>query len=919
MTLSLCSYENLILKNELDSTFDKQPEKNQNLISKFFISIDFFTTDPIFLIKKESVFKTKIGGFICIILIIISVILFYVFGQDFFQQLNPKISYNEIKLNSLNDNNFFNSKEENIFDVPFMMGISKELSAATKLVYFKADNLTYIDADAHLCNLSEIQVFNVTNPSVDLDYFCLNYNKIIKNPKSANDIYLYPANCTELPQYKIDDSKCKNNPIVKFNSSITFEFYKLSKKFTIENISNMEYEITFIKNKILYDLNPKKFYIFYIQDRNKLNLLSVDKSYFFNSPEFSSSITSQPFIQTNAEPNTIKSKKRLGIFLIKTNPILLETKVVYQKFDQMLARVMSIISLMFLLCKIFYFYLSEYFLINYFKMDFFNYLPQVKSTKLIGNNKIFSNNSSLMNLKDLEQEAAVSPESKPNRLIKLFNFVNFFKSFFCVCSKKIKIYNKIYEEFCESLSSETFLKLSTKYSEKIEKPNLVIETTKDSFLKKIDILFKYENFFYIKNKKNFKTLFGGLISFLYFFLVVFIIVFFGNNYWTGKIISIQTNQKLFYEIEDKNDDLDIPFVLGFSKELQASTYFVGNYYFSEFNGTLYNICTDNDLIKFNSTFDGQKENMTFICSNLNRILENPYLTYQNLYIEFILQECPKKNAPSNCISKLNKSINYYTEFNYITDELNDKDFTLSKKIVKHKKRGYFNDLMTVSIFLQRYEIKDNVNKLFATSGKSKRFIYAVEDIFSKGTGVYIINNLDKYLNQTYKSLVYENFPEAMARIFAMLGIAEFVFSNLHYFIFKYFYYKHILLLLLNSSESSDIKKTLLENFPDLKQISDFEINWKYIIENNIFSFRLYIFSKLVIFFKSEIQKYLFLQKIIEEFISIENLYKKKLKLTNHSTIDNNYKLNNVQMIDLKNYDNTKNKKIKNNKNSMEIT
>lgn len=909
-------------------------ENYKNAILNFLKSLDLFPQSPKLLIKNRLYFKTKLGSLLTMLLFIISGCLFYFFGQDFFYRINPVISYNQYKLSEMNYplNNFTDN-------ISLMIGLTNKINRASKFVFYTIENNSYfVDANLTECNDNQIKSFNVTVKKPNFNYLCVDYKDLIIRANTTSAIYLYLAKCTELSEYNINDAFCKIYPEIEFGERLQFEFYRRSKTISQDTSYNVENIIDSYINEKTYDLDLNNYQIFTVYDNIKFNKLSIDKDSLIQNPITKYFITSLPLNNLNSVPLESGKKIRFCNFVIQINQSLLETQIVYQKFDQMLARVMSMITIIVLIMKFINNYFSGYFFIEYMKQDFIKYLAAGKFDKIINTNYPQNISSSTLGLKGINEKE--KPTFNWNNILNLKNFL---KHSLYFCSEEMDIYKLIYNEFKYSVSAESFIKysaaieadsyLNSSLTKKL--PMFKNKSEKFSFLTRMDFLSSYNNFFYIDSQKKLKSACGGIIFIVYICFAIFVIFYFGYNFWSSSIIGVETNQLAIYEISNKTNDIDIGFAFAYSKDLYKYTYlyWTNSSFMILPENLITKQCSVEEFYKFFPDNMFKDDKMVYICGNLKDMYPSPYEFYLDKRIYFYINKCDSKSFAGVCQGKWtnsSKTQNFFLEFIYETDYVNLTDYSITKKMFRNSQTGNFLNLLSVDLSLERYLIKDKKMKFFYNQ-PVKQIIAAENPIISKYEGFQLKLNFPNH-TQTLKSLIYEDVTEMLARVLAMLGIVKFFFSQLHLYVFNFFHYKNLLRILLRSSESEVIKyyflydnddnnnnfysinktpnidaslpvnlfanfhinkKSLnLNNYKYPKNISqsiknntninnnniinDSDSDFVHYIEHEIFTFKNYFLSKLFIPSKNVklIKKLL---KQLEGYLSIENLFRKKLE------------------------------------------
>ena len=373
------SLENLIFKQEI---FNKSNNKKSILKT-----IDFLSEGPQILIKNKKIFKTKFSGSMTMLALLLFIPITYYFAKDFFYNENPFINYSQ--------NNLFSIDSNEAPDIPFMLSLTQTYANSTKLVWFTQNNVyPYLPLNYTFCTKEEMLMYNITEVNNQLNYYCSNYKYILgdlftdlKNNISQSS-FIYPANCSELYSYNIDNSTCINYSYPEFGSTVSFGFYILTKKFvnTYENfivpdIATITFNETY--TNALFKQNTFQQYLEYIQ-------ISNDNSKFFDNPinyyTAGSTLISQianTFSSFNI-PSPPAPNQRIFLINVMFNTYSLYINRVYIKFPQALTSVLSIITVLFIIIKLINDYIWEYLFTKYYSNDFIKSLDQDKINFILG-------------------------------------------------------------------------------------------------------------------------------------------------------------------------------------------------------------------------------------------------------------------------------------------------------------------------------------------------------------------------------------------------------------------------------------------------------------------------------------------------------------------------------------------------------
>jgi hypothetical protein len=126
-------------------------------------------------------------------------------------------------------------------------------------------------------------------------------------------------------------------------------------------------------------------------------------------------------------------------------------------------------------------------------------------------------------------------------------------------------------------SNQAFKRINNVFKDYVSINNLIAnKKIKDNnnnevIIQNLDI-YGGDNFFYVKSSAAFKTSIGGLISFVYFFLVIFSIIFFGFNFWSARSVRVNTLLS-YYEVDDAKDPDVYAILSGPKKDTSKYTFY----------------------------------------------------------------------------------------------------------------------------------------------------------------------------------------------------------------------------------------------------------------------------------------------------------------------------------------------------------
>lgn len=195
---------------------------------KCFQSLDFFGPPFNFTLFNEEKYKTSIGGFLSLTSFIISIVLLFVIGSEFFFRENPKILISNEKPNkyeivNINKNDLLiawkiadkNGNKVNISNkiYPFIYYFNiQKSSLSNKIIQSNKIQLNY-----SICNITtkseydSLWDFN--------NYYCINYDNYSFGGDIENDelhyFGIYLSYCEDGGDYSLSESKCISLDILK--------------------------------------------------------------------------------------------------------------------------------------------------------------------------------------------------------------------------------------------------------------------------------------------------------------------------------------------------------------------------------------------------------------------------------------------------------------------------------------------------------------------------------------------------------------------------------------------------------------------------------------------------------------------------------------------------------------------------------
>ncbi len=876
------SLENSIL--ETDFQIDLE---NESCITKFFRWMDYNSNGPLFKIREKNVLKSSWGGIFTVNLVIGCILIFYYFGEDCWSRKNPLLSFTQFDIKNFTSN-------ENLFNVPIMIGFSKSLAKYTKLVYFnRAGNFKYQDLETTICQDEDFKKFNVTLLDPDLLYYCSNYNQIFKNVTDLTnrlDSYIYFANCTELAEHNLNDTTCKGNSSPEYGSPMYFQLWMITKEFT-NNYENFIYDKvdTLYKNLSYTD---KVFNQFFSEHVLKFKKFSDDRNLLIYSREDSFFSSTLSIRQRNAELSTIPyapNGKRIYVHSILIDPTYSSILRVYQKIDYMFARVMSMISILMFALVFINSYISDYNIFSNLKKEFIISLKEQDLQEI----------AKLMEVEKVDIEF----------LISQINFKNYLLHMLMIKNKGQIIFNDLYTRFKLGLSCNNFyifkkiikippLQINSEGINLIKKDNGDNLEEKYGSLENVDI-FGETNYFYFENQKSFRTLEGGIISFFQLLVILFLIFFIGYDFWTSKIEDLQINQRSYYELtdEEKFNQIDCPYAVAFSKSVVNKLRLnLKNYTYVGSPPGAFQECSDEE---YEAKFNAKKNiSLYYLCGNLNYTLGNPLYDYSWQDKTLFIQSCSDMKitdkSTSNCDSDPKVDEKFRIEFKIKLKDLDLENYKLRDKIWTFHSDGTYKKMLKLNLYFRIYKITNYVNNIIFSPDT-----YQISTIqyFSSTNGQNSEFKIFFQTGQISIRLVYVNFPEFLAKVFGMIKILNFIINYIHYFVFEYNFKRSILRNILNFKDFEYSKELFknkikfknpniniifnLNSIPD--NYSEIKKDIKTHVFDYIYTFKNYTLMKI---FGIKNLEYSYLDQKLNTLLSIERLFE-----INRYNVDNNQSFN----------------------------
>lgn len=191
------------------------------LISKLLKSSDFCGNTITLEHKNKQAFKTIQGGIFSLIIVIVSLVCFYIFGKEVYQRKKPNINSSKTKLDTsdvvLDYNPFLFSLMLNNSSVT---NINQYISITSHLQYvnFNGD-ISYIDDYISIkeCNVSSFEYYK-KNLSFDRTYYCPEFNKTTVS-NELNDLNSSSL-VFEITKCSMETEKSKRNINTNIDSNV---------------------------------------------------------------------------------------------------------------------------------------------------------------------------------------------------------------------------------------------------------------------------------------------------------------------------------------------------------------------------------------------------------------------------------------------------------------------------------------------------------------------------------------------------------------------------------------------------------------------------------------------------------------------------------------------------------------------------
>ena len=624
-------------------------------IVQFFHKIDLISSKIIFTYPKIKNFI--FGVIMSYLLFLFLIIIFIIFGIDFNKNRKSYYSFQHFDFNEL-----LNHKEKIDFEETHMLIVSE-----VEINQSRLNNEFFFNRN---CSKSDIIAFTNNIQQDGKYYYCLNHLQMI--------LYLN-ENKKYIAQYFFEFHSANSTIYIKdyfFNLNNELSFNENDLEFKIQQIEVISLKTYFDINTEIIKISkddsffiPKKKFVKFIvkfsvnsgQDSNKGYVYAYSQKYII----------------------TIKSKNLENGFF--------EYSIFYEKIPLFFTQIYSIFSLLFYIIQPLYNLLfSKYSLKS--QLENYSFQSQEKSIEKLRFQNIFEIYSidSILNYyhlklkKSVEMNCAINNYEKNDKL---------------------------------SLHSKSNIALNFRNS-KQDVPSIVVDETFDSsnlnqtkqILLQFDFINNEKIFLFYKGRKSIKTVFGGVLTFIWFLLTLFIILFIGKNF------IFHSNPKLSYsyiKLDDLNklDEFEIKEEVGiFNDFTRNNTSFkfsikndylfydettfndenlTGFFFIKRLNNTEYKIMSINQAIQNFSCSENEKiEEYTSLCPKFE--FEDYVFFYYN-YCFFYLEKDICLNIPNSTL---------LIDFNYKTMNFNNLKFenvTLSSQNINGINNEFRSTLFKVKL------------------------------------------------------------------------------------------------------------------------------------------------------------------------------------------------------------------------------
>jgi hypothetical protein len=451
-----CLYKDLgeYLSIENISTFSKLKMTKKNVqqhrsLAEFFITktnnvlkaFDLFTYKKVFYLNSGSVFKTKIGGILSCIYIILLFIFFYLFAYDFWARANP--TFSRIQMNY---NNLVNSSDLWQLNIPVAIGYPKDIENMTRLENLYPLTPGVSDFGLNPCTMRDFRISNMHEINNTLDYICFNTKDILNNHFTSKDAStaIQLKNCSLTDKTACIYNEDINKPIyIEYRLNTTWLNYTKLDDFLVQE--NLSYNYSRKFSQLYSDSFSIKQNIF-IDDRGLI--LPDEKQYVFAS------------LRNHVGPTIFNGFK---ITLSANTNEITTVKRIFKKFPEALAQVMAMLSFVNIVMRVIYNILVEYLYMKYFlkkmlsKVDIKDLMLKI-DRKLGGVSKYnFNIEEALDEDKQLTIEQIQKAISELYELATLKNFILFKTVFVFYKNTQLLKLSVLFDEFLNFLSMENLI------------------------------------------------------------------------------------------------------------------------------------------------------------------------------------------------------------------------------------------------------------------------------------------------------------------------------------------------------------------------------------------------------------------------------------------------------------------------------
>jgi hypothetical protein len=451
-----CLYKDLgeYLSIENISTFSKLKMTKKNVqqhrsLAELFVTktnnvlkaFDLFTYKKVFYLNSGSVFKTKIGGILSCIYLILLFIFFYLFAYDFWARANPTVSTIQ-----MNYNDIVNSSDLWNLNIPVVIGYPKDIENMTRLENLYPLTPGVSDFGLNPCTMRDFRISNMHEINNTLDYICFNAKDILRNHFKSEDASttIQLKNCSSTDKKACIYNEDINKPIyIEYRLNTTFLNYTKLDDFLIQE--NLSYNYSSKFSQSYSDSFSIKHNIF-TDDRGLI--IPDEKQYIYASlrKHIAPSISNGFKISLGGNTNEITTVKRI-----------------FKKFPDALAQVMAMLSFVNIVMRVIYNILVEYLYMKYFLKKMLSKVD-IKDLMLKVNRKLSGVGKYVLNIEEaLDEDKALTSEQKQKAISELYeiatlkNFILFKTVFVFYKNTQLLKLSVLFDEFLNFLSMENLI------------------------------------------------------------------------------------------------------------------------------------------------------------------------------------------------------------------------------------------------------------------------------------------------------------------------------------------------------------------------------------------------------------------------------------------------------------------------------